>query len=456
MDNAPRGTLYRKNGYYYARIYYYADGRRKSKDKATGIAIESSSARKAKQQERAANQELERFMQSFTASMTGQPRRPQQQTVAETVKIWLDHISGTKAPGTLAGYTYIANDITLYFTDVAPAQTAELTTSQVEAYLAWERMRRQPEYAGTYKVPALYADGSGIENTVHHRYTVLRAVLQHAKREGIVTRNVASKRDCQIDVPKPQRQEFAVLNVDEARKLLHELDHEPLWFRAAVMFGLLLGLRRSEVIGLRTSDLDWENHILTVRRSATQQTIGGRNTVTIKPYTKNRHESIRTLFRSEGEKFCYTPGEIERLVCSLNYKRLYSVLCDTAEPVYVCCAGGGICDSHQYHSTKLFPANATLIWSDEGEPLGDDNLSTSYSNELWLLEDMTIAAVSCFRVLNSAASYITEYREYKGDEWPAHLVPVNILELWQSLIDKYQDCGDEELDAALKAIIYEP
>ena len=61
-----------------------------------------------------------------------------------------------------------------------------------------------------------------------------------------------------------------------------------------------------------------------------------------------------------------------------------------------------------------------------------------------------------FRVLNSAASYITEYREFKGDEWPAHLVPVNILELWQSLIDKYQDCGDEELDATLKAIIYEP
>lgn len=99
MDNAPHGTLYRKNGYYYARIYYYADGRRKSKDRATGIAIENNSARKAKQQERAANQELERFMQSFTASMTGQTRRPQQQTVAETVKIWLDHISGTKAPG---------------------------------------------------------------------------------------------------------------------------------------------------------------------------------------------------------------------------------------------------------------------------------------------------------------------------------------------------------------------
>ena len=52
------------------------------------------------------------------------------------------------------------------------------------------------------------------------------------------------------------------------------------------------------------------------------------------------HESIRALFRSEGEKFCYIPGEIERLVCSLNYKQLYSVLCDMAEPVFTCCAGG--------------------------------------------------------------------------------------------------------------------
>lgn len=167
-------------------------------------------------------------------------------------------------------------------------QTAELTTSQVEAYLAWERMCRQPGYVGAYKVPALYVDGSGIENTVFHRYTVLRAVLQYAKREGIVTRNVASKRDCQIDIPNPQRQEFAVLNVEEARKLLCELDHEPLWFSAAIMLGLLLGLRRSEVIGLRDSDVDWENHILTVRRTVTQQTIGGHNTVTVKPYTKNR------------------------------------------------------------------------------------------------------------------------------------------------------------------------
>ena len=53
-------------------------------------------------------------------------------------------------------------------------------------------------------------------------------------------------------------------------------------------------------------------------------------------------ESIRTLFRSEGEKFCYTPGEIERLVCSLNYKQLYSVLCDMMTMFTAKCRGIGL------------------------------------------------------------------------------------------------------------------
>lgn len=288
MNKGPHGHIYKKNGYYYVRIYYYVDGKRKSKDRATGIAADDSSTRKAKQQERSANRMLEQYLKEFVSSYEKQTIDPDRQMVTSTVTAWLNHISGTKAPGTIAGYSYIANDITLYFSKIVPVQTAELTTSQVEAYLAWERMRRQPGYVGAYKVPALYVDGSGIENTVFHRYTVLRAVLQYAKREGIVTRNVASKRDCQIDIPNPQRQEFAVLSVEEARKLLCELDHESLWFSAAVMLGLLLGLRRSEVIGLRDSDVDWENQILTVRRTVTQQTIGGHNTVTVKPHTKNR------------------------------------------------------------------------------------------------------------------------------------------------------------------------
>lgn len=57
------------------------------------------------------------------------------------------------------------------------------------------------------------------------------------------------------------------------------------------------------------------------------------------------HESIRTLFRSEGEKFCYTPGEIERLVCSLNYKQIINsctVSCATLRNLSMSAAPGAV------------------------------------------------------------------------------------------------------------------
>lgn len=95
-----------------------------------------------------------------------------------------------------------------------------------------------------------------------------------------------------------------------------------------------------------------------------------------------------------------------------------------------------------------------LIWSNEGEAAEDDEVSTSYFHELWLLDDMTIAAVSCFRVVDAAVRYMTEYRECKGSQWPAHVAPINILEMWQHLMDKYHTDMDE--DTFDPIVIYEP
>lgn len=196
--------------------------------------------------------------------------------ITDTAKAWLDHLGASKAPGTLSSYAYIVRDITLYFTEVFPVRTVDLTPSHVESYLDWERMRRQPEYTGDYKVRPQRSDGSGIENTVKHRHTTLRSILQYAKREGIVSRNVASLHDCQLSVPKPQRQLFPVLNYEEANTLILALINEPHWFRATVLLGLLLGLRRSEIIGLRFSDIDWATGTISVRRTVTQQTLNNK------------------------------------------------------------------------------------------------------------------------------------------------------------------------------------
>lgn len=166
-------------------------------------------------------------------------------------------------------------------------------------------------------------------------------------------------------------------------------------------------------------------------------------------------ESLTTLFTAEGEKFCCTPNEVRRLLITLDYGRLYHALCDEAEPVFTYCSAGASCSVHQYRASKLFYGPATLIWSDEKEPIEDEEVSTSYFHELWLLDDMTIAAASCFRMVDAAIGYVTEYREYKGEEWPAHIAPVHILELWQHLVDKYHSDDEGDSDDA-PIIIYEP
>lgn len=101
--------------------------------------------------------------------------------------------------------------------------------------------------------------------------------------------------DCQLSVPKPQRQLFPVLNYEEANTLIQALINEPLWFRATVLLGLMLGLRRSEIIALRFSDIDWATGTITIRRTATQQTLNKKNTIILKPFTKNRKPKILTL-----------------------------------------------------------------------------------------------------------------------------------------------------------------
>ena len=70
---------------------------------------------------------------------------------------------------------------------------------------------------------------------------------------------------------------------------------EELWFQVAVALGLLIGLRRSEVIGSCEYAINWEMCQILISQTVTQQTIDGKNTLTVKPFTKNRKPKELTL-----------------------------------------------------------------------------------------------------------------------------------------------------------------
>ena len=284
----PRGNLYEKNNRYYVRIYYYVDGVRKSKDYATGIYVGTPGSRKGKQNERLANQKLAEILTTFEIPGEPKPEDKKCQMFPETIREWLVHQSIRLAPSTMAGYQAIARDVILYFGELHPTRTVDVTAGMIEQYQNWERMRRSPGYEGEHKTKRVYQDGSGVESTVKHRSTLIRSVLQYAKREGIIERNPASTRDAQIDLPNPQRHAFSVLSPSEGNRLLVEVRAEDLWFATAVTIGLLWGLRRSEIIGLRVTDIDWETGKVTIRHTITQQTINGKRTITPKTTVKNK------------------------------------------------------------------------------------------------------------------------------------------------------------------------
>ncbi len=281
------GYVYDKKGYYYIRITYYVGDVRKLKDISTGIRVGNPESRTGKKARREADVKLVEALQSFELPKI-QQKTPRDQMFATVVKEWFERQYSARAPSTIAGYQYCVNDIVTYFSEVNPVQLANLESWDIEDYQKWERMRRQPSYTGKYARQYKYRSGCGIENTIKHRTTLIRSVLEDMKRRGYVTRNVASTRDCKVELPKPMAHVFSVLSPEEANRFVECLKGEELWFIVAVLLALTLALRRSEVCGLREGDINWETGVLTVCHTVTQQTINGKNVLTSKPFTKNR------------------------------------------------------------------------------------------------------------------------------------------------------------------------
>jgi len=104
-------------------------------------------------------------------------------------------------------------------------------------------------------------------STVRTIYTVLRAALDVAVRDGLLRRNPAVA----IRRPAVDRRDAAYLTADDAHRLLEALRGD----RLEPLFRLMLatGLRRGEALGLHWSDIDLDAGQL--RAPASRRDLGG-------------------------------------------------------------------------------------------------------------------------------------------------------------------------------------
>ena len=152
-----------------------------------------------------------------------------------TVEAWLtywlaDVVRPTRAPKTHQGYELVVRRHLVPV--IGTKRLARLTTQDVRLVLA------------------TVEDGGGSPRTVQFVHAVLRAALQTAVREEVVTRNVAKL----VRAPAPRSRVSRGLSVAEAKQLLAAAVGDR--FHALYVLALYLGLRRGELLGLRWADVD--------------------------------------------------------------------------------------------------------------------------------------------------------------------------------------------------------
>ena len=169
---------------------------------------------------------------------TGTFMKPGKTTLAEYLERWLkDYVWPNLAPRTAEGYEYIIRR------HITPA-LGRLTLTQLKP----EHLQRY--YADKLSTGRIDGNGGLSAKTVRHHHVTLHDALQSAMKWGLLARNPADA----VDVPRFQRPQMKIMDADEINKFLEAAKDTP--YYAIFYLALFTGMRRSELLALKWSDID--------------------------------------------------------------------------------------------------------------------------------------------------------------------------------------------------------
>lgn len=241
------GTVYRQRGRWAGQVYITQTDGRKVRRTVTGAT------------KREVEQKLDKLLEAEEA---GRWAAPLDLTLGRYLGEWLDQVVSQRVrANTLSAYRFQAERYLI--PDLGTKKLHSLSARELRLYL--DSLRRR---------------GIGAR-TIGYVHSTLRAALEDAVREELLERNVAKL----VRVPRPPKVEPTPLGVDEVKQLLdHVREHR---LRAMFVVFALLGLRRSEVLGLQWHDIDLDGGWLQVRRGL-QRTDGRLQTTELKTLRSRR------------------------------------------------------------------------------------------------------------------------------------------------------------------------
>lgn len=258
------GSLFERNGKYTAILNLYDEnGKRKQKSIALGIPVKGN--------KRKAQARLEELKREYSTPAPQLARaRVDSPLFADFLHDWLRITAPTIERTTYHSYESIINarldpffrERCLRLCDIEPQHIRELHES-------------------------IFKDGCSA-NTVIHYHAVVRKALQYAVKNELISENAADK----VDRPKKGKYLAGFYSKEELAALFEATKDDSM--SVVIQLAAYYGLRRSEVLGLRWSAVDFDRGTVSINHKVTESTVEGRHQLYAEDKLKTK-SSFRTL-----------------------------------------------------------------------------------------------------------------------------------------------------------------
>lgn len=214
----------------------------------TGAPIRKSASADSKREAKAKLDEMKLLFKKY---------RPNLAFMTATTAEWMEHyiteyMSANNRPSTLSGiWLNYEKHIKPH---VGRIRLTELTGSDLQCMYN-----------------ALTADGrvdgkGGLSsNTIKRIHNIVHQALEQAFAEDIIVKNVSK----QVVLPKGRAKAYQPYGSEEMNRLIMETRDE--WLHPAIVTLIFSGLRRSELLGLSWSDIDFDAKVIKINKAYTNQ-----------------------------------------------------------------------------------------------------------------------------------------------------------------------------------------
>jgi len=285
-EKEAKGCLIERSGRYHAVISYYIGEHRFQETKTTGILVNAHKKREAEAIKNRLVQEKQKELERLAFKAKAHP-------FADCLERWVKYKSAQIESTTAWGYEVRSKTIIEYFRK-KDMMIEDLQPKDILEYYEWALQSGRRNIYNENMPTGLS------RRTVSDHAVLIRGFLNDAVVQGVINTNPADK----VQVPRVQEnkvEETAYMDTAQAKEFLAYIKTVPMFEKlyCFTKLGLCYGFRRSEILGLRWSAIDFEKGEIEIKHTVVRSRQGDEYRDNVK--TKSSHRYLPLVKNVRGD-----------------------------------------------------------------------------------------------------------------------------------------------------------